>query len=90
MGRWLELFRTLKNIGIEGLTPGTPDDTYDACAPSPVSKVSELSTPTEKRLCGSLLQPERVSLFGGPVFDRSAQYGSVKGFLDCLLRFRDP
>ena len=44
MGRWLELFRTLKNIGIERLTPGTPDDTYDACAPSPVSTVSELST----------------------------------------------
>jgi DNA polymerase len=47
MGRWLELFRTLKNSGIDRLTPGTPDDTYatyDACAPSYVSKVSQLST----------------------------------------------
>ena len=38
--------------------------------------VCQAVDPTEKRLCGSLLQPERVSLFGGPVFDRSAQYGS--------------
>ena len=44
MGRWLELFRALKNSGIDGLTPGTPDDTFDACAPNHVSEVSQVSS----------------------------------------------
>jgi DNA polymerase len=46
MGRWLELFKTLKNNEIDRLTPGTPVDTFDAWgarAPDHVSKVSQVS-----------------------------------------------
>jgi hypothetical protein len=44
MGRWLDRFRSLKNNGIDRLTPGTPVDTFDASdtrAPDHVSKVSQ-------------------------------------------------
>ena len=46
MGRWLELFRALKNSGIDGPTPRTPDatiDTFIAARRAQASQVSKLA-----------------------------------------------
>ena len=83
MGKWLELFRTLKNLDQSPLTDSDTSRHTAPCVndrPHPHDRSPHLDVLTHEPVCHGVslsVRPDGSQIFGDPVFDRGLRCGRV-------------